>query len=110
MVMGLQIVGLIFGLSMLYLTFVYHKKDSYGEQDFRLWTIIWLCYLFAVTFPEKLLVIKNPLEIVSYMDLFTIVGFMLFSFLIFNSHRITRENQRKIDKLILVLSKRKKGK
>jgi len=45
MIQGLQIIGILFGLCMLYLTFLYYKKNAYDGKSFALWSGLWIFFL-----------------------------------------------------------------
>lgn len=106
---GLQVVGLGFGLLMAYLTFVYYKKGSYGKDDFELWMLAWAAFAAAVLFPDRLEAIRAPLSIVSFMDLATVGGFMFFAVMIFRVYKTAKENEKKIDTLVRKFAEKNSG-
>lgn len=100
MLSGIQIIGAIFGLVMLYLSRLYYMRKEIGRFDFLMWLIIWLGYLYAVLFPQTLNVFLEGLGLISGMHLFTIVSFMVAFGILFHLYRITKKMQSKMEKLV----------
>ena len=100
MIIGLQIVGLIFGLGMLYLTFLHFKRKEYLKGDFIVWSVVWLFFLFMVMFPSTLYGIMESLMIERTVDFFVIGGFMLFSIIIFQMYVSLKRMQNKVEEVV----------
>jgi len=100
MIMGIQIIGIIFALFMIYLTFLYYKRGNYRFRDFGIWMFIWLSFMGVVLFPTSFGGLLNPLKVERLMDLFTILSFMTVFGVIFFLYLTTRKNEEKIKKVI----------
>lgn len=100
MITGIQIIGVLFALIMLYLTFLYYKKNSYSGRSFALWTVIWVGFLLATFFPSTLYLVMEELSIERTVDLFIIGGFMFFAVVIFYLFVIIKGLEGRIEKLV----------
>lgn len=100
MIVGIQIIGIIFALFMIYLTFLYYKRGNYHFRDFGVWMFIWLSFMGIVLFPTSFGGLLNPLKVERLMDLFTILSFMTVFGVIFFLYLTTRKNEEKIKKVV----------
>ncbi len=100
MIVGIQIIGVIFGLFMIYLTFLYYRRGNYHIYDFGIWMFIWITFICVVLSPNSFGGLLNPLKIGRLMDLFTIISFMTLFGIIFFLYIITRKNEEKINKIV----------
>lgn len=100
MIYGLQIVGILFALIMLYLTFLYYKRNSYGSRSFFIWFCVWLFFLLMVMFPETIYGIMETLSIQRTVDFFVIGGFLFFSVMIFHLYVVVKQTQKKVETVV----------
>lgn len=100
MIYGLQIIGILFGMIMIYMTFLYYKKNAYDGKSFVLWTLLWVFFLAIVAFPETLYGVMETLEIKRTVDFFVISAFLFFSTAIFYLYISTKRNQHKIEEIV----------
>ncbi len=100
MIYGLQMVGMLFALIMLYLTFLYYKRDSYGGRSFFIWFCVWLFFLFMVMFPTTIYGIMETLNIKRTVDFFVIGGFLFFSVIIFHLYVAVKNTQKKVEMVV----------
>lgn len=97
MLLGIQLIGILFGFFMLYLTFLYLKKNTYTYKEWISWSGIWIIFLFLSVFPQFLDPLLVPLHLYRAMDFFISVGFMLSIMIIFYAYSVMRTNQKKIE-------------
>ena len=110
MIYGLQIVGMLFALIMLYLTFLYYKRDSYGGRSFFIWFCVWLFFLLMVMFPTTIYGIMETLDIKRTVDFFVIGGFLFFSVMIFYLYVVVKQIQKKVEIVVRKVALGKKAK
>lgn len=106
----IQLLGMIFAILMIYMTYFYYKRKIFVYYDVLIWVYIWVVLLFAVSFPYRLDVIIQPLRIIRIMDLFTISAvFLLFaiSFVVFAR---SRYNERRIAAIVKEIALKEKEK
>ena len=100
MILGIQILGIVFSLIMIYLTFLYYKRKHYSRASLLLWTAVWLGTLILVLFPQTIYGIMETLRIERTVDFFVICGFLFFSVVIFYLYNSVKQMQRKMEKLV----------
>lgn len=97
MILGVQVIGIFFGLFMAYLIFLHYKRREFGRSQFIIWQIIWIGFILFVIFPNLLGVITTELGIVRVMDFFTIIGFMFMMLLTINNYFIVNKINKKLE-------------
>lgn len=107
MILGIQVLGIIFGLFMLYLTILYFRRRDLGIADILIWVPIWIVFLIGVIFPESLKLFLQTFNVISVIQLFTILGFMFFAIIIFYLYRAVKINNKRVEKLVRVIALRK---
>ena len=105
MVFGIQIVGICFALVMIYLTFLYYKRNNYSTRSFLLWMAIWTAFLLATFYPKSLYGIMEELAISRTVDLFVIGGFMFFTVVIFYLYVSIKSLEGRIQTLVTKIAK-----
>ncbi|MBI5398593.1 DUF2304 domain-containing protein [Candidatus Woesearchaeota archaeon] len=104
MFIGLQIIGIVFGLTMSYLTFVYYKRRDYDIEALFVWLAIWIGFIILAAFPSTVYGIMQELQIQRTVDFFVISGFLIFSVLLFKSYGLSKKNQKQIEALVRKLA------
>lgn len=100
MILGIQIIGILFGALLLYLSFVNFKRREFKGGEFILWAIFWLAFLFLVLFPNSIDPIMKTLSIVRTLDFLTIVGFLFLILLGFQNYRLVKKNNKKVEEIV----------
>ena len=54
MILGIQILGVLFGLFMVYYSFLKMKKKEFSNNEFVFWGIVWIIIMLLVLFPHSL--------------------------------------------------------
>ena len=101
MLVEMQILGLFFGLVMLYLTFLYYKRKDYGFHSFLIWLLIWIFFLIMVIYPIIIYNLMDILKIERTVDFFIIAGAMLFAIIVFYLFVKVKKIEEKIKKLVM---------
>ena len=107
MIPGLQILAVLFGLVMIYLTFINFKRKNYDAKDFALWLVVWIAFLFLASFPSIVYGVMESLDIQRTVDFFIIGGFMFFTVIIFYLYRTVRKSENKIEEIVRKVALRK---
>jgi len=101
MILGIQIVGILFALFMLYLTFLHRKRNEFTVKEAAGWIIIWVVFLFVTISPSSIdYVVKDVLNVSRTMDFFIIAGFMLLIGVCFYMYTLVRINQKRIEQIV----------
>jgi hypothetical protein len=100
MVTVLQVLGLAYILMMVYLSFLYYKKNNYSVQSFIFWVVVWCFGGVLLAFPESSSIITQRLKIVRVLDFYLIAGLMFFSVVCFLNYATVQRTEKKVDELV----------
>lgn len=73
----IQFLGIIFGLGMMYFTFVRYKRKELTSGEALLWWSGWLLLMIVAIIPSALDVIIAPLNFYRRLDFFVVIGFFV---------------------------------
>ena len=104
MIVGIQILILLFCLVMIYFTFLYYKRANYDRAGFVFWLLVWLGFLFLGVFPKTVYGIMEALSINRTADFVYAGGMSLFSVVLFYLYNITKKNQKQLEVLVRKLA------
>lgn len=94
-----EILGAIFLLIMMYLTFIAFKKKHISKPIMFVWLAIWVAGFIAMVFKDYVFKLLPALSVYRIFDLYTIIGFMFFLFMIFYLFSKLKQSQKKLEKL-----------
>ena len=98
---GIQIIGILFALFMLYFTFLHLRRKEFTIKETMFWIFAWLIFLFLSIFPMGLdFMIKDWFSFSRRLDFFIILGFIFLIGIVFYSYTIIRKIQNKIEKVV----------
>ena len=107
-ILGIQIIGILFGFFMMYYTFLQHKRKEFTMKEYSFWFIFWAGFVVITLFPQILDPVLVTLNIARALDFFIIAGFLFLIFAIFYTYTIVRKNQRKLEEVVRNLALKKK--
>lgn len=97
---GVQIIGVLFGILLLYLAFLHQKRREFTIKEWLAWSglaIVWI--LFAI-FPQILDPLTVRLKFFRTLDFLVILGFMFMIVALFYTYTLSRSNQKKLELVI----------
>lgn len=97
MILGVQIIGLIFGLLMGYIVFLHYSRKEFSRSQFLMWEALFVVYTVFVLFPHSTSGLIHALGIIRAMDLFMILGIMFVLFLSFSNYTSILKLKRKLE-------------
>lgn len=97
---GIQLLGAVFALDMMFITYFYHRRGVFYLHDSIIWMSVWVGMLLAAMFPQTLEVMIEPFQIIRVMDFLQLAGFFLIFSILFGIFTKARSNDRKIEKLV----------
>ena len=109
MVLGIQIAGFLFGLFMIYYSFLNYKRKEFTIKEFGFWMSLWIVFIVIALFPNLLDPIVKSLKFARTFDLLVIGGFIYMILAIFYTYTVTRKTQRKLEIVVREFAM-KKGK
>lgn len=104
MILGVQIVGIIFAIVMMYFTYVYYKRKNYGKYSLAMWLILWIGILLIIAVPETVYGIMQTLQIERTADFIVMAGFTFFLIIIFYMYNVIKKVNKKMEELVRKLS------
>jgi len=107
MVLGVQIVGILFGAFMAYYSFLHFKRREFSRGVLVFWLLVWLAVVVVSIVPKALDPIATTLNFVRVMDLLTVVGFMFVVGIVFYNFSITKKTEKKVEELVRQLAMKK---
>lgn len=77
MIIGLQIIALLFSFSMIYFALINYKRKEINRLEMGAWTTVWVAVFFVTVFPELLRTLSMRFFITRLFDLMIVGGFIL---------------------------------
>ncbi len=99
-ILGIQIVGILFGGFMLYYTFLNLKRHELTGKEYGAWTLLWAVFLLVAVVPQILEPIVKSLSLARTMDFFIILGFLFLFGTSFYTYLLVRKNQKRIEEIV----------
>ena len=107
-ILGIQILGILFGFFMMYYTFLQHKRKEFTIKEYSFWFIFWAAFVIITLFPQILDPVLNTLNIARALDFFIIVGFLFTIFVVFYTYTIVRKNQKNLEEVVRNIALKRK--
>ena len=107
-ILGIQILGVLFGFFMMYYTFLQHKRKEFTIKEYSFWFVFWGIFVIITLFPQILDPVITTLNIARTLDFFIIAGFLFLTFVIFYTYTIVRKNQIKLEEVVRNIALKKK--
>jgi hypothetical protein len=100
MILGLQIVAIIFSFVMIYFAVLNYKRGEIDRIEIYSWLTIWIATLLIVIFPEFLRRLAQRFFITRLFDLMVVAGFVLVITLVARAYISTKKVERKLEEII----------
>jgi len=101
MILGIQMLGVLFALFMIYLTYLHSKRKEFTMKEWSVWSLMWIIFIFIALYPNALdFVVKGLFALKRPLDFYIISGFMFLTGMIFHIYTIVRNNQKKIESIV----------
>ena len=101
MLMGIQMIGIAFGVFMLYYTFLHYKRNEFKLMEFVLWMIFWTGLTWVAISPNSLdFLVKKVLSLSRPLDFFMIVGFLFMIFMTFFNYISVNKIRKRIERMV----------
>lgn len=100
MIVGLQIIALIFSLVMIYFAYLHYRRGEMNGIEILLWITAWIGAIFVAMFPEIFRTFSATIAISRTFDLAMIGGFILIIPLTYIAYIRTRRLERKLEEFI----------
>jgi len=104
---GIQIIALVFALFMMYMIFVYYKKGDITRWENIFWQVIWLGFIFLTLFPHSFDFILGTFTITRVLDLAMLLAFMILTILGMINYISQKKLRKQIEKIVKELALKK---
>ncbi|MDP3970725.1 MAG: DUF2304 domain-containing protein [bacterium] len=94
---NIQIVASIFGLAMIYMTFLQYKRGAFNRYQFVIWVVLFLSFVIVIWLPDKFNFITERLGISRAFDLFSIIAFVIILFLTFHNYLLITRIEKRLE-------------
>src|SRR3989338_6420722 len=96
----IQFLGIVFGLVMMYLTFLKYKRRELRFGEFGIWQGGWIVLIIIAIVPYALDPIIAPLHFYRRLDFFVVFGFFVLLMIGFYSYSAVRRMEKKVEKFV----------
>jgi len=107
-ILGIQILGILFGFFMMYYTFLHYKRKEFTIKEYGFWFVFWALFVVITLFPQILDPLLATLNIARALDFFIIAGFLFLIFITVYTYTIVRKNQKKLEEVVRQIALKKK--
>jgi len=110
-ILGIQIVGVAFGIIFIYLTFMNSKRSELDTKETVFWMVIWGGLVLISFFPNMLnFLVEKIVNVSRTLDFIIIMAFLIMFGIIFYIFILTKRTENRLEKLVrnLALKESKK--
>lgn len=107
MIIGIQIIGLLFAFSMIYFAVLAFKRKELSKIEIYSWLVLWTFAIIGIIFPEIFRQFSLTFLVTRVFDLMVIGGFIVVITLTIISYLRVKRNEKKLEELVRKLSLKK---
>jgi hypothetical protein len=100
MIIGLQVIALLFSFSMVYFAILHYKRGELNGVEIGSWLIMWAGTIVIVVFPELLQGFAKTFLVTRVFDLMVIGGFVVVLSLVGSAYVRTKRLEKKLENLV----------
>ncbi len=104
MIIGIQLLGILFGIIMIYFSILYYKKKNYNKKSLTLWLITWFAVIIIFAIPEIIYRFMDLLAIQRTADFFTAGAIIFLTTIVFYLYTVVKKTQYKMEHLVRELA------
>lgn len=97
MILGLQIMAILFSLVMIYFAILNYKRKELNKAEIFSWLIIWSVTIFITSFPEILRKFAGLFAVSRLFDLMVVGGFILVIAMVAVAYVRTKRVEKKLE-------------
>lgn len=108
MILGLQIIGILFSLIMVYVALLHYKKGQLNGMEISSWIIIWVIVILVVIFPEVVRIYANSFAVSRVLDLLIAGAFVVVFVMVSSAYIRVNQLEKRIEELVRKLALKEK--
>lgn len=107
-ILGIQILGTLFGAFMAYYTFLHYKRREITIKEGAFWIALWAIFITFTLFPGLIKPFITSIGFARTMDFFIVAGFMFLIGSLFYIYLLVRGNQKRTEDIVRKIAFEKK--
>jgi hypothetical protein len=100
MILGLQIIAIIFALILIYFALLHYKRNELSRDEIVFWVTIWIAVILIIIFPEFLRQLALNFFITRLFDLLVVGAFILLISMVSTLYVKTKRLENKLERII----------
>ena len=108
MVLEIQIAAFVFGVFMMYYSFIRYKKREFTKKEFIFWVAVWTVFIIVTSTPDVLDPFFRKLNFSRKLDVYIVSGFIFLIGITFYTYALTRKNNKQIEEIVRKIAYNKK--
>ena len=104
MILGIQLLGLIFALGLLYAAYTNLKKKSFTINEYLFWSAVSLVIILSSLFPSVFNPIVQTLDFKRTLDFLTVAGFLFLIAGLMYVYVVVRRLNSRLEKLAMKIA------
>lgn len=96
----IQFMGVIFGVAMMYFTYVRFRRKELSKADIFLWSGTWILLGVVAIKPNVLDILIEPLNFYRRLDFFVVFGFFILLLLAFFNYSTVKKLEKKLENYV----------
>lgn len=100
MILGLQVIALVFALIMVYFAYLHYRKGDINGMEIMFWMIAWIGAILVILFPSIFSVFAKTIAISRAFDMAVIGGFIVVIPLVYIAYVRTRRMEKKLEEYV----------
>jgi hypothetical protein len=100
MIIGLQIIALIFAFSMIYIAVLHFKRKEISRSETYSWIVMWTIAIIVIIFPELLRTFASTFLVTRVFDLMVIAGFVLVITMVGSAYIKTKKMEKRLEEMV----------
>jgi hypothetical protein len=100
MIIGIQIIALLFAFCMIYFAVLHYKRREIGGTEITSWLIMWALAIVVIIFTELLQSFASTFLVTRVFDLMVIGGFILVISIVSIAYIRTKKLEKKLEELV----------
>jgi len=97
MILGLQIIAILFAFTMIYFAALHRRRGELDRIEILSWVAIWTATIVIVVFPELLRKFAQTFFITRLFDLMAVGGFVLVIAMVARIYISTKRMEKKLE-------------
>ncbi len=95
----LHLVGILFGILMLLLSFIFYRKGKLNYNTFIFWLIVWIGFILGILSFEKLRAFTERMNVRPF-DFFVLLALLFILLVLFLQQKDVKETQQKMAQVV----------